>query len=208
MIELVLIDPGHGGLIEGEYQTAGKRATIDDMTLYEGVLNRAQAHLLNYMLSLEGIKSEVIVPENEDVSLKARAMRMNKIAKQYDPGAVLGLCIHSNAFHSPRAKGWEVWTSFGQTDADDYAQVFYESFVNEFGPENIRMGVNGVDKDGPFYMCRATNCPVVYIEDLFMTNPDDFKILTDPVQLAHLVRYKVAAIKQICGLHEANEVLA
>ena len=37
-----LLDPGHGGLIDGVYQTRGKRSPpfADGSILYEGVFNR------------------------------------------------------------------------------------------------------------------------------------------------------------------------
>lgn len=40
---IVLLDNGHGGLINGEYQTPGKRSPIwdDGSQLFEGELNRA-----------------------------------------------------------------------------------------------------------------------------------------------------------------------
>lgn len=40
---LWLLDPGHGGVIDGEYQTPGKRSPLleDNKQLYEGEFNRA-----------------------------------------------------------------------------------------------------------------------------------------------------------------------
>lgn len=196
MIKRILIDPGHGGLIAGEYQTPGKRASMEGQDLYEGVLNRAQAHLLNYLLSQVGIPSEIIVPENEDVSLKARVMRVNKIV-QHNPDEYLLISIHSNAFHSPNAQGWEIWTSIGETMSDDLAPIFMKHFKNTFPEVPIRTGVSGVDKDGNFRIITSTQCPAILTEDLFMTNPTEFKLLTDPKEVIELVDYKYQAIRDI-----------
>ena len=46
-----LLDPGHGGIIDGVYQTAGKRSPIfpDGSVLYEGEFNRSVVkHLLKF----------------------------------------------------------------------------------------------------------------------------------------------------------------
>ncbi len=198
MITNILIDHGHGGLVDGKYVTPGKRATHEKKTLYEGVLNRAQAHLLNYMLSLEGIPSEIVAPENEDISLRGRVMRVNKIVSK-KPENYLLISIHSNAFDkSKKPRGWEIWTSVGETASDQYAILFYDHFVNTFPEVPIRKSISGIDKDGKFRIVTSTRCPALLTEDLFMTNPDDFKILTDPpMGLCPLVDYKVQAIKEI-----------
>ena len=47
------IDYGHGGLVDGAYQTAGKRYTFtdnDNYTVYEGVLNRIVASMVIHKL--------------------------------------------------------------------------------------------------------------------------------------------------------------
>ena len=198
MIKRILIDHGHGGLVDGKYVTPGKRGTIEDKTIYEGVLNRAQAHLLNYQLSLYGIPSEIIAPENEDTSLKARVMRVNKIVVK-KPEEFLLISIHSNAFSSPKARGWEIWTSIGETMSDDLAPIFLKHFQNTFPEVPIRTGVSGVDKDGNFRVVTSTLCPAVLTEDLFMTSPEDFALLADPIELSHLVDYKLRAIAEIVG---------
>jgi len=204
MIKRILIDHGHGGLIDGKYVTPGKRGEHEGRTIYEGVLNRAQAHLLNYQLSLFGIPSEIIAPENEDTSLKARVMRVNKIVSK-KPDEFLLISIHSNAFSNPKARGWEIWTSIGETMSDELAPIFLKHFQGSFPEVPIRTGISGVDKDGNFRVVTSTLCPAVLTEDLFMTSPDDFQILSDPIEVAHLVEYKLRAIMEIVGHAEARK---
>ena len=204
MIKRILIDHGHGGLIDGKYVTPGKRASFGDKNLYEGVCNRAQANLLNYLLSIEGIPSEIIAPENEDTSLKARVMRVNKIVAK-KPEEFLLISIHSNAFSKPSARGWEIWTSMGETQADTYAPYFLKHFQNTFPEVPIRTGISGVDKDGNFRIITSTPCPAVLTEDGFMTNPDDFALLTDPKELVEFVEYKLQAILEIMGLSSVRK---
>lgn len=210
MIKRILIDHGHGGLIDGEYVTPGKRGSFDSVNLYEGVLNRAQAHLLNYQLSLVGIPSQIIAPENEDISLRTRVARVNKIVEG-NTSIYLLVMIHSNGHENSLARGWEIFTSYGETPSDDYAIYFHKHFVHTFPEIKIRPGVSRVagrqkvDKESGFTMLTETACPAVYCEDLFMTNPEDFSILTDPKELIELVDYKFQAICEICGIDTSFE---
>lgn len=204
MIKRILIDHGHGGLIDGKYVTPGKRGEHEGRIIYEGVLNRAQAHLLNYQLSLFGIPSEIIAPENEDTSLKARVMRVNKIVSK-KPDEFLLISIHSNAFSNPKARGWEIWTSIGETMSDELAPIFLKHFQSSFPEVPIRTSISGVDKDGNFRVVTSTLCPAVLTEDLFMSSPDDFQILSDPIEVAHLVEYKLRAILEIVGYAGARK---
>lgn len=207
MIKRILIDHGHGGLIGGKYVTPGKRGTIDDRTIFEGLLNRAQAHLLNYQLSLNGIESEIIAPENEDATLKTRVMRVNNIVRK-NPEEFLLVMIHSNAHENPEAKGWEIFTSYGPTASDDYALYFHKHFVNTFPDRKLRPGISRVAgmKESGFSLLVNTKCPAVYCEDLFMTNPEEFSILADPIEVTHLVDYKLRAIAELVGRPKLVEI--
>lgn len=198
MIKKILIDHGHGGLIDGKYQTKGKRAAFDGIELYEGMVNRVQAHLLNYRLSMVGIPSEIIAPENEDISVRARIMRVNKIVAK-SPNEYLLIPIHSNGHESEQSHGWEIFTSHGETASDGYATVFEKYFRRLFPRFVVRRGLIGGMKESNFGLLTATRCPAVYIEDLFMTNKAEFLILTDPNAIACLVDYKFQAILEICG---------
>ena len=70
---LWLLDPGHGGMIDGEYQTAGKRSPrfADGEVLYEGEFNRAIVKRVHNACKAGGIDSVILVPEEEDISLKS-----------------------------------------------------------------------------------------------------------------------------------------
>ena len=53
----VLLDAGYGGVINGEYQTSGKRSPVweDGSVLYEGEFNRGIKYRLKEKLQQEGI---------------------------------------------------------------------------------------------------------------------------------------------------------
>ena len=96
---IVLLDPGHGGEINGVYQTRGKRSPIhkeDGFILYEGVNNREIVSKLKWAFLTHGIKFVDVVDTEEDKSLSERIKMANKIASETDEPC-LYLSIHSNA---------------------------------------------------------------------------------------------------------------
>ena len=142
----LVIDYGHGGLIESEYQTPGKRYThITDagaVIVFEGVQNRIMAaDVIRYALD-NGRKVYDCVAgkwwttppkwhelEQRDVGLRTRVHNANS------PSVRDGLLIsmHSNATGDDHqgtgttATGWEFYTSPGATRSDQAARSMAES---------------------------------------------------------------------------------
>ena len=181
MNKIILIDPGHGGLIEGDYMTEGKQATFEKSTIYEGVLNRGVANWLNLELSIRNIKSEIITPENTDVPLTERIERVNtKVTKNPDSKYFL-LSIHHNASENATAKGFECFTSRGETDSDMFADRLMNLFIEKHPKRKARhelLAGQIIAKEANFRILKETKCPAVLTEFCFMTNKDEFEYMT------------------------------
>ena len=169
---IVLLDNGHGGLINKIYQTNGKRSPIwaDGSQLFEGEFNRAIVARIIERLSALKIQYVNICPEHEDVSLKQRVARANEY------GDAVYVSIHSNA---GGGHGFEVFTSIGETKSDKYASIFAEEFENEFPNMKLRTDhTDGdADKEADFYVLRNTRMPAVLTENFFMDNESECKEL-------------------------------
>ena len=178
---LWILDPGHGGMIDGEYQTAGKRSPrfADNTVLYEGELNRALAARIDQSCKAAGIDSLILVPEDEDISLKERVRRANELYK-VDKRAVY-LSIHANAFGDDwnKAHGWSCYTSKGETRSDEIATIFYRMMAAEFPERRMRKdNTDGdPDKEADFYVLRKTHMPAILTENFFMTNGEEAAML-------------------------------
>lgn len=177
MKKLWLLDPGHGGIVDGKYVTSGKRSPVwdDGSIYYEGVGNRDIVRRIAEGALCRGISTKFIVdPENQkDVPLESRVHLANRIYRA-DKRAVY-LSIHSNAFKKKRAHGWEVWTSKGQTDSDILAAHLIP-FVKEHLPElTVRkdMSDGDPDKESNLYVLRWTDGPSVLTENGFHTNEEE-----------------------------------
>ncbi len=163
---LWLLDNGHGGVIDGLYQTGGKRSPKwdDGSILYEGEFNRSIVNRLVEMLTANRINYVNIAPEHEDISLNERVKRANSYHKQ---SKCIYVSIHANA---GGGKGYEVYTAPGQTKSDKVATVFFDKFKKEFPDIKMRSDMldGDVDKEANFYVLKKTKMPAILTENFFM----------------------------------------
>lgn len=187
-----LLDAGHGGVINGVPQTAGKRSPDwDKGILYEGVSNRSFVRELMILCEKAGIRAVELVPELEDISLRERVNRVNKYRN-----AVL-VSVHSDAFSKESANGWSAYTYHGQSKSDKVATVMYKHAMK--AKLNLREDYSDgdPDKEANFYILRNTNCPAVLVENLFMTNKKDYATLNSKKGRATLIKIMFETIKEI-----------
>jgi N-acetylmuramoyl-L-alanine amidase len=189
---IYLLDPGHGGVINGIPQTAGKRSPAwEKGILYEGVSNRDFCKRVKELCDKACINAVILVPEKTDISLKERVKRANKYTN-----AVL-LSIHSDAFSSESANGWSSFTHFGETKSDAVAEILYK-YARE-AKLKIRHDYSDgdSDKEANFYILSKTKCPAVLIENLFMTNKKDYETLNSEKGREKLAQIIFKSIKEI-----------
>ena len=185
----ITIDYGHGGLIEAEYQTPGKRYVHETdsgpVIVFEGVQNRViAAGLISYMLA-NGRKVFDCVAgkwwdhapkwhelDQRDVSLSARTRNANT------PNARNGLLIsiHSNATGNDHqgkgttASGWELYTSRGETRSDAAARHFAGILAK------YTKTVRGIHEAG-FAMVTQTKGSAVLVEHGYHTTRKDAELI-------------------------------
>ena len=107
----ILLDPGHGS------NTHGKRSP--DGRFLEYRFNRDIALDVQKQLTLSGYDATILVPEDYDVSLRARTERVDTWCQKLGKRHVCLSSIHANAAGNGRqwmnARGWCCYTSRGQT---------------------------------------------------------------------------------------------
>ncbi|WP_138433549.1 N-acetylmuramoyl-L-alanine amidase [Winogradskyella algicola] len=188
---IVLLDNGHGGLINGEYTTPGKHKDWGaDGIIYEGEFNRAIVGGIIEQLTVLKINYVNIAPEYRDVRLETRVNRANK----YPARKSFYLSIHSNA---GGGHGSEIFTSPGNTKSDKIATIFGEAFKEEFPDRKLRTDFSDgdLDKERRFYVLTKTKMPAILTESFFMDNLDEFKtILNTREGRQKIVDYHVKAI--------------
>lgn len=167
----ILLDAGHG------IDTPGKRSP--DGLFREYLWNRQVADLVLSRLRASGLDAELVVTETNDISLRTRAMRVNRICDRVGTQNVLLVSIHSNAAGSGKtwmnATGWECHTSPGKTKSDALAECLYTSFSRAFPEKRMRrdMKDGDSDKESNFYILVKTKCPAVLLENFFFDNREE-----------------------------------
>lgn len=190
-----ILDNGHGGVIDGEPVTPGKRSPDwKDKTmkqLIEGEFNREVVRLLAGLLTNEGIAYRILVPEVRDVTLEDRVRRVGRICRKH-PNAVL-VSIHANA---GGGKGFEVFTSVGETQSDKIATVFCDQYKKDLPDFPLRTDKadGDPDKESNFYILRKTPCPAILTENLFMDNKEECKFLLSKDGVAQIAAVHAQAI--------------
>ncbi|WP_124981009.1 N-acetylmuramoyl-L-alanine amidase [Nonlabens xiamenensis] len=191
---VVLLDNGHGSLINGKYVTPGKRFDHGSHgIIYEGEFNRAITAGIIEELTKKNIPFVNIAPEYWDVRLETRVKRANRYAGH----ECFYLSIHSNA---GGGQGSEIFTSPGDTLSDKIATVFGEEFKLEFPNRHLRTDFSDgdLDKERRFYVLTRTKMPAVLTESFFMDNLEEFKsILYTRSGRQKIVNYHVNSILRI-----------
>ena len=176
---LWLFDNGHGGIIDGVYQTSGKRSPLwpDGEILYEGEFNRSIVNRLMKLCDDAGIEYVNLVDTQEDVPLSKRTDKANDIyRKRLDQnGKCIYVSVHANGFSTESANGWSVYTSEGETKSDKVATVLAAKAEAEFPNEYMRKDTSDgdADKESNFWVLRKTIMPAILSENFFMTNSDN-----------------------------------
>lgn len=199
-----ILDPGHGGLIDGVYQTKGKRSPVweDGSIYYEGVGNRQIAKKVGDQLKKLGIDFAYTVdPSNgKDVSLGTRTNFINKLPAKNK----IAISIHSNGVEDQAAYGWQVHI-YEEPTTKKYserslaiAELFRDTFKAEFKDIKLR-GKEGIVKNN-LHMTRETTCPTILLENFFHTNKKECKeiLMTEEGQN----RIVKCIVQAICKLEQ------
>ena len=171
----IFIDNGHG------LMTAGKRSP--DGQFREPFYNREIARRVVSNLRDRGLDAELLVPEDDDISLAERVRRINAACFLLGKQNVILVSIHVNAAGNGskwlNATGWSVYTCKGQTVSDKLAECLCQAAIKNFPGRRIRTDMSDGDMDWEegFYILRKSLCPAVLTENFFMDSRDDLEYL-------------------------------
>jgi len=195
----IVIDPGHGGIIDGKYVTPGKRFVYTEgpmagKAVYEGERNRVACTFLADLLYLAGVEVHSAPDQapwdqhgrftDEDVPLWKRVKYANSLKPAHD---TLFFSWHSNAISNTsagagqmRARGFSIWTSPGQTKSDPIADEIWLALQAADLPMPMRkqsVKDGDYDYEAKFKVLMDTDGPSNLFECGFHDHPDDAKLL-------------------------------
>ena len=170
-----LINPGQG------WNTPGKCSP--DKSLMEWEYNREISKRCRDIFKEYGWDSRLVVFEDYDIDLSERARRVNDICNAYGSSNVLLIDVHVNAAGSEgkwmNGKGWECWTTIGQTNSDKLAEELYKaaSIYLKYTQMRIDQSDGDKDKEKNYTVIYKVKCPAVLTENLFMDNKQECEFL-------------------------------
>lgn len=169
---LVVNDAGHGGKDQG----ATHKMPI------EAYLNLRLAHIFDQWLRKRGITSLMTRTTDRTLSLDERCRITNAIK------ATCFVSWHCNS-HTSNAKGFEVFTSPGDTAADPFAERVIQNFESRYPERAIRVDLSDGDRDkeARFRVLTGTNCPAILVEACFVSNAGDLWWILQEVNQWQLV---------------------
>ena len=141
-------------------------------------------------LTPDGVNIKAYANSWEDqqrAELNFRVRKVNEVCKIYGKENVIYVSLHVNASGNGqwmKASGWEIFTSPGQTKSDVLATCMWNAAKNYLGDlTTIRSdwSDDDPDKEAKFFVLTKTKCPAVLVENLFMDNQEDLKLLTGDI---------------------------
>ena len=199
---IFLFDNGHG------INTKGKRSPDGRLLEYQ-YARRVVAEVVK-RLRAAGHDARAIVPEDADIALGERANRVNAICDTVGKNNVLLVSVHCNAAGSGtdwmNARGWEAWTSPGQTRGDLLADALYDAAQKHLPagtPIRTALSDGDRDKEERFTILTRTKCAACLTENLFQDNRADVDFLLSPEGFEAIVTLHVEGVLAFAKKHPA-----
>ncbi len=152
-------------------------------------------------LRAQGYDAENTVPEKGDISLGERCARVNAWCDRLGAKNVVFVSIHNNAAGCGQwmsARGWEAWTSKGQTMGDKLADCLYDAAA-KYLPKGTKIRTDLTDgdrdKEGNLAVVRGTKCAACLTENLFQDNREDVEYQLSPEGREAIITLHVEGIK-------------
>ena len=170
---VILADAGHG------VDTLGKRSP--DGRLREYKYAREIAAEVVKRLKTMDYNAQLLVTEENDISLGTRCRRVNDVCKHFGANNVIVISIHCNAagadgkWHD--ARGWQACVSLNASAKSKQlaCHLFDAAQAQGLKMRSPRPGQKWWQQN--LAICRDTNCPAVLTENLFQDNKEDVEYL-------------------------------
>lgn len=166
---VVILDPAHGEEVPGKGSPDGIHK---EYNWSRKICSGIKSHL-----TCLGFKVEITNPTNKEIGLSRRKEFASKVITS--PGEIKFLVsIHNNAAGMgntwANARGFEIYTSPGNTTSDKFAKVILDNLAKDF-PSYRNRGT----KEANFTVLMGSGYSAVLIEWLFQDNREDVELLTN-----------------------------
>lgn len=169
-----IVDPGHGGEDPGKVGSTG---------IYEKDINLAVALKLKTLLSQGGgqviltRESDEALSSNEETVRERKRADLNKrveLAQNYRSD--LYIALHCNAFPASRWRGAQTFYAPQVAGSKELASFIQEEIISYLGNTTRQPKT-----DTTSLVFKKATMPIVNVEMGFLSNPEEEKLLQDPV---------------------------
>ncbi len=192
----VVIDPGHAGR-NIDPGAVNKTTGLQEADISLSVSRLVEKYLLAVGYEVKLTRTDFEQVETDDLSYRTTLAN--------DWGADIFISLHCNSATNQKAKGYEVWTSPGNTLGDKLATCIYEQIAAEFSDWAGRTDYSDgdPDKESRFYVLIHTDAPACLVEMAFISNDEEACLLADT---AWQERYARAIARGVTDYFAAMEV--
>lgn len=157
---IIAVDPGHGGTDPGARGYSGYLEKQVNLTVAQSIRNKLVAQGAQVIMTRSG---------DQTVSLGDR------VKQALQGGADLFLSIHSDSYVTPSAMGSTGLYQIGRLEQAELARQIHAAYLMTTGRLNRSV------KEQDLYVLRNTPLPSTLLELAFLSNPEEEKLLKDPL---------------------------
>ena len=172
---IVIIDPGHGGMDGGATGVSGmleKECTLEiskKLDLLMAFVGVPAVMTRTEDLSLDH-QGDVSIRQNKVSDLKARL----RIAEETENAVFIS--VHLNKFTESKYRGAQVFYAPKNPNSELLAKIMQKSIITAIADGNTRTYKKSTDD---VYLMRNASCPAVTVECGFVSNPEEEALLKD-----------------------------
>jgi len=156
----ICVDPGHGGSDPGATGVNGSTLPNEaDLVLDVDLRLRSK---------LQNDSATVVMTRTDDTTLTLA----NRVATANDNSATIFVSTHLNSFSDPAAHGTETYAYQSGTNSANLATYIQDELIDYLG--RFDRGV----KYAGYYVIKYTNMPAALSEGLFVSNTEEFNLIS------------------------------
>ncbi|WP_028972236.1 N-acetylmuramoyl-L-alanine amidase family protein [Sporomusa ovata] len=168
----IVIDPGHSGR-NIDPGAVNQNTGLQEADVALIISRLVEKYLLAVGYEVKLTRTEWEQPETDDLNYRTALANIW--------GADVFVSLHCNSAANKGAKGYETWTSPGDTNGDRLATCLHNQIAAEFPDPVGRTDYSDgdADKEARFYVLVHTEAPACLVEMAFISNDEEAALLAN-----------------------------
>lgn len=192
---VIILDPAHGSDVPGKSSPDGKHK--------EYIWSRMICNKLKTQLSSLDFRVEITNKTDKEIGLSNRKNFASNLKLDNPHQVKFLVSLHNNGAGDgtkwANARGFEIYTTPGQTRSDLFADIIFNNLKKDFPTYKARVDLSDgdSDKESKFTVLMGSGYSAVLLEWLFQDNREDVALLTSNMVNDNLVNSLVGSFMYI-----------